>query len=577
VTSFSTRSSTGTPVASFGRIVLSTGVVFAQSTPYSLSPTVCLAEDWVSTSGVGFWSRCDSALPEPGLCLLEASAISPVPSGSCFPRGFWPKPTPGGFGFLRPLAAGGVQEIFWESHLGTIHAYSATLVPGSPPAVSIPVHVASLQPGVLTGSIVDREPMGGLIPVTAGLPLEGRLLSFDGASAVEVPLTRTPCADDARCFTAPEWNALPHGYGTLARAVSLGPGEWLAIHQVRDDLNRPNRTVQAGPWDFLVVRRETSHPGPYVDPAPAAPASPLPGFPRAVEASALEAVCARLVACFPGAQFPTGGTLDVRACTTSWLSVGTGDPAADAAYQRFLATSSADCAAFHDTWPQVMGPRVNACGCQGDVAVICPGGVLGGGFDCRMRGLGCVLDTLGRATCAAPFTTAPSGSACNTCDAAGTATTCLDALVPPPPTPPYVMQSDCRALGLTCALGPGGRPICTPASPRCSSATTGSLCDGNVAYTCAGSPPVIGDRKDCARAGQACVLGAGCVSERGGLPGACPFSGEQCQGKYLAYCMGGSATATGSAPVRWLDCSASGFRTCAMKSDPVEPHATCVP
>jgi hypothetical protein len=88
------------------------------------------------------------------------------------------------------------------------------------------------------------------------------------------------------------------------------------------------------------------------------------------------------------------------------------------------------------------------------------------------------------------------------------------------------------------------------------------------------APGVMGSRQDCARTGQVCELGAGCVTQPITPPG-CGVPGEQCQGRYLAYCLGGKAAHDG--PVRYLDCGALGYRTCAMKADPVEPHATCAP
>lgn len=583
-TSFSSAAGSTAPQVTFGRIDLDTGVVDSRAAPYALGPTVCLSDDWHSLDGDHFVTACETAMPEPGWCLLDADSTSGttsiVPTGRCLPRGFWPGG--GASTVTRARAAGGLDQIFYRAG----HTFAASLAPGTPPAASA-VHLARQQVTAVAAPWVERERLGGLLPLLGGTgPLDARLVTWDGTRdgagaplVSEVPLAKTACAGDARCFTAPQPSALPVGYGTLAAALPLGGDRWLALHLVRDELSRPNRATASGPWDYLVALPGTAAPTAISEPPPDEPPTPLPGFAGAVAASGpLEAVCARLVSCFPDATFPTGGKLDIRGCATSWLAVGAGDPAADAAYQRFLATPAGDCAAFHDTWPQVLLPRTYACGCQGDVAVVCPSGAPIGAFDCRARGLGCVLDALGRATCAAPFTTPP---ACNACDAAGRATTCLDALPPPPPRPAYVMQADCAALGLTCRAPTtaGGMPFCGPTQPPCRQ-TMAFMCDGAVASACTGSPAVVTDRRDCARTGQLCAGGAGCVSSAtsAGVASTCPLPGEQCQGQYLVYCLGGASSARQLGPARWLDCAALGYRTCAMLGDRADnPHARCVP
>ena len=573
-TSFSTKSPNGAAVASFGRIDLDTGALDVRSSTYALGPSVCLADSWVSSDGDQLFAICENALPEAGLCLLRADATTLVPTGTCIPRGYWPPYGPESV--LRARNGGGVQDIYTK--LG--HTFAASLAPGAPPPV-IQSHLALQQVSSPVPLAVDRERLGGLLPLLSGTgPLDARLVKWDGDGATAMEMTsiaKTPCADDARCFTAADSNALLFAYGSLVAALPLDGGDWLALHQVRDDLNRPNRTLSSGAWDYLVARRETPVAEPITDAPPDEPPNPLPGFPGSVAASdALEATCARLVACFPTLLYPAGGRLDLRACITSWLQIGTGDPAADTAYQRFVSTPPGDCAAFHDTWAQVLGPTTSGCGCHGDVAIICLGGSPGGVFDCRPRGLACILDSLGRATCAAPFTTTPT---CNTCDSAGRATRCLDSNTPPPPMPAYVMQTDCSALGLVCrATTNAAGPICLVATPSCNGKPLNSFsCDGSIAYACTGSPTaLLTDRRDCSRADQYCVMGSGCVSQAS-LPPPCPIPGEQCQGPYLAYCLGGSDTATGRGPVRRIDCTALGYSRCAMLSDTVEPHAACMP
>jgi len=491
-----------------------------------------------TADGHRFATYCQASTPADARCLLTADvATTSPPVHSCVPTGFWPPNAwpNNGIPFFA-FGPGGLLQLYASRG----HAFAVGISPpaaaGGQPLVRPAIDLGAGEPRY---SFPWYPRFGGLIPLATGSG--GRLVKLGASGApMEVPVPPLPCVDAAHCGYP-----VPTSYGQVGWILPLGGDDYLVAYYAKEQLFSVNP-------ERVLVSREHVPPQPIAD-APLLPdLSPLPGYLGAVGATQLEMQCARVSACFFGKAAGTG----ISRCIEDWNKLYAITSAKDVAYQAFLATP-AGCDSFYDTYPEFDWHTRLGCtpGCFGQVAVSCNAGVANG-LNCRTRGLPCRVDAQGRGTCS--YAGAVAACPNSRCDSAGHALQCIDLN-----SGPYVIESDCPGLGLSCGLvlpGPSQGPICT--TGNCPAGKT-ATCDGDVASLCATPGDLIVTRVDCARLAMHCQADVGCLPNITGPAAAtCPVGGAeaQCQGNYLVFCESGLA--------HYVDCRLLGYGNCVTLAGP---------